>query len=478
MDEAKKCSEEIMAREPRSTLDAQVLATEFLSRNLKQKAFLALSSWLEGRPDDTSIFVRSMSLAKEIGDKASVERIMKKASAWLRVHAGDKAVRSSLLTLVRHSGTQDQVKEAIEQTFAWLEEHADDNHVRQAYLIVVRERGNSEQVKKAVDNTLSWLKEHPDDITIRSAFLPLVRDRGFLTIDDIRSALRDAEQWMKQHCPSPLFPQYLTLVRKVRKTEIDIQIGAELVKDLGYEFLNSCNWKDAAQAVDSFARWLSEEKFYAESESIYEKIPTDELPEAVKADVYFGYAMLFLAQAMNLELSPRDRMERLVKAEEKLRDALKAVKGHMARAYLAICLAEQRRPKEAAEEFNHVEWWARHTGMTPVTYTKYSPGKLFAEIAKFYLQFGRFEEAKYWYHRACDEEPKNFANWWGLGRATMGLGAILEERGRFEDAAKLYTDAISGLQKAQQFAPKPLQLPASRDIPQQIAECERRSRPP
>jgi hypothetical protein len=40
-------------------------------------------------------------------------------------------------------------------------------------------------------------------------------------------------------------------------------------------------------------------------------------------------------------------------------------------------------------------------------------------------------------------------------------------------AKKLFSEALLELEKAVEKAPKPLQLPASRDIPDQISKCKR-----
>ena len=468
-EEVEKCSAEILSREPNTTLDCQLLVSELSNRGLKDKAFSVMGLWLKDYPDDRAIFTRYISLAKEKGDENLIKELMDKTTRWLKEHPEDKVIREALLTLVKERGSREEIKKAINDTVSWLKEHPEDNKVREAYLVLIREKGEQEQVKKAINDTVSWLKEHPEDNKTRSVYLTLVRDRGFLKLEDIEQALADAEEWMKKYGPHPLFIDYLALVKKVRKSEIGIVTNFELIKQLGYKFINSCKWEDNIIPINGFARWLSEETCFDESEQIYTNLLKIEIPnKKVKAGVYFGYGMLFLSQVMKLKLTDEERLERLKKAEEKFTEVLKNVKGNMARAYLAIALWEQARFEEAEKEFKHVEWWARN-----VPAVDYSPGKLFFETGKFYFEFNQHEEARFWYDKAAGEEPKNFANWWGLARAKMGLAIILEKKGKVEEARNLFSEALLELEKALEKAPKPLQLPASREIPNQISECKK-----
>jgi len=467
--EVEKCSEEILSREPIIALDCQLLVSELLNRGDKNMAFEVINAWLKEHPDDGMIFSRYVSFVREKADEKLTRDIIGKTSEWLKDHPNDKNVLEAFLTLVRTRGSQEQIKKAIEETTKWLTEHPDDNKVRESFLVLVREKGEQEQVEKAINETASWLKNHPEDKKIRSVYLSLVRDRGFLRLEDIKRAVDDAEGWMEKYGPHPLFPDYLTLVKKVRKSEIGIETNAELIKQLGYMFTSSCNWEDSILLIDSFARWLSEEKFFGESEQIYDKLSKMEIhSKKVKSDVYFGYGMLFISQAINQKLTYQERLEKLKKAEERFKVALENVKGHLARAYLGISLWEQKRFKEAEKEFKHAEWWARN-----VPTTGYSPGKLFFEIGKFYLEFDRFKEAKFWYEKATEEEPRNFANWWGLAKAKIGSAIILKKQGMVVEAKDLFFEALSDLEKAVENAPHPLQLPASRDVPNQISQCKK-----
>lgn len=106
-------------------------------------------------------------------------------------------------------------------------------------------------------------------------------------------------------------------------------------------------------------------------------------------------------------------------------------------------------------------------------YGDYHPGRLPYKIGNVYLTFNRYEEAIFWLKIAIREEPENFANWWNLGYAKMKLAFDLEEIRSREETKYLLVEALSELETAWEKAPKPLQLPASKEIPEQIAECKK-----
>jgi len=273
---------------------------------------------------------------------------------------------------------------------------------------------------------------------------------------------------MLNHGPNPVFKDYLALFKKVRKSSIDITADLALVKQLGYQSISSLDLKKDAEQIGDFAKWLSYEKFVEEGKKIYDRLlSTEDLWPSTKKEVYFGYGMLFLGQGMDQGSPQEKRTMKLVEAEKYFRETLKIWKGDMARAYLAISLLGQKRFEEANNEFRHVEWWARNGREID-----YSPGKLFSEIGKFHLEFAYYAEAKYWFSRALGEE-KMFANWWGSARAKMGIAFDLKRRGRVREARSLFVEALLELENALKDRPAPFQLPASRDIPDQIQSCKR-----
>jgi len=107
------------------------------------------------------------------------------------------------------------------------------------------------------------------------------------------------------------------------------------------------------------------------------------------------------------------------------------------------------------------------------TYGNFHPGRLLYKIGNVYLEFNRYKDAIDRLKKAIEEEPEDFTNWWKLGHAKMKLAFIKEERGFHKEAKDLFVEALSELETAWEKADKPLQLPASREIPAQIEECKR-----
>ena len=548
-EEAEKCSEGILLRTPNTSLDCQFIVSELLNKGFEDRAFSTITVWLEEYPEDKTIFTRYLSLVKDKGSKEQIEALIEETSLWLKDHPDDYKVRVSYLTLVKEKGNQEKIEEAIEDTTKWLKDHPEDNTVREAWLVLIRDKGNQEQIRRGIGDTISWLKVHPEDNKIRSVYLSLVRDEGFFE-EDIKPALDNMEQWMKKHGPHPLFQDYLPLIEKIIKTEIDIDIDIELVKQFGYEFINSCKWEYNIRLIRGFADWLSREKFFDRAEQIYEKLLKTKMRNLERSMIYFSYGKMFFGQAMNLEFSNEERMEKLKKAEEKFREVLEVrLQHHMAHAFLAITLKELGEDYEAKYEFNHAEWLAPFDekrkmlfiGSIPPKlelknildnynipneikdifeaegkalsknafvkkkkkiknrwvikdsesyyliieekmgldiaklsiYGDYHPGRLPYKIGNVYLTFNRYEEAIFWLKIAIREEQENFANWWNSGYAKMKLAFDLEEIRSREETKYLLVEALSDLETAWKKAPKPLQLPASKEIPEQITECKK-----
>jgi tetratricopeptide (TPR) repeat protein len=355
---------------------------------------------------------------------------------------------------------------------------------------------------------------------------------------------------MKKYGSHFLFRDYLPLVDKIRKTKIDVGINVELIKQFGYAFINSCEWKHNIRPIKNFADWLRREKIFGDAEQIYERLIKEEMRNLEKSAVYLSHGKMFLAQAMNLEFSNEERLKKLKRAEEKFRETIKTHKGHhMAHAFLAITLKELGEDKEAEKEFELAEWWApideerkmvfiksipsrlklknildnyiipneikdifeaegktlsenafvkketkiknrwgikdnesyyliieekiRSNTARLNIYGNYHPGRLPSTIGNAHLKFNRYEEAIFWLKIAIREEPENSLDWWWLGYAKMKLAFDLEEIRSREETKYLLVDALSDLETAWEKAPKPLQLPASKEIPEQIAKCKK-----
>jgi len=464
----KRCSDEILLRSPLTTSDCQILVSEHQNRK-DGKAIPTMELWLKNNSDDGAVLARYISQIRESGDEKQVKDAMAKAEEWTPKHPEDTAVRQAYIALIKKKGSKQQADKVIEEIALWLEEHPYAGQVYQTFIELVRDRCEREdRIEKTISDVSSWLKSHEENTNVRTVYLSLVTKKGFLKTDDIECALRDTESWMLNHGPNPVFKDYLALFKKVRKSSIDITADLALVKQLGYQSISSLDLKKDAEQIGDFAKWLSYEKFVEEGKKIYDRLlSTEDLWPSTKKEVYFGYGMLFLGQGMDQGSPQEKRTMKLVEAEKYFRETLKIWKGDMARAYLAISLLGQKRFEEANNEFRHVEWWARNGREID-----YSPGKLFSEIGKFHLEFAYYAEAKYWFSRALGEE-KMFANWWGSARAKMGIAFDLKRRGRVREARSLFVEALLELENALKDRPAPFQLPASRDIPDQIQSCKR-----
>jgi len=463
-EKAKNYADAILLLEPENSLDCQLLINGFVEGKQLQKAISTAEAWLLANRNDSSVRTRYISLVEDNGTPEQADKVIEETRAWL-LENEDSSVRTRYISLVDARGSDKQVEEVIDETEAWLLEK-ENSAVRTRHISLVRKKGSDEQLKRAIINSMIWLKDSNSDIF--SAYLSLVRDRDFLDPEIIKRTLTNTEERMKKDKTQidQLFLGYLSMVRKIRKTKIDVLVDIDLVKNFGYQYISSCN---SLVPINDFARWLSEEKFFDDSIEIFEKLSKEEkLSNKIKREIHFGFGMAYLGQAMNPHLADYQHLNALKKSEEQFREVVRINKGDIARSYLAIVLREQKQFEEAAREFKHVEWWSRNGRYVP-----YSPGKLFSEIGKFYRKFNRYGEAIFWYEKAINEEPDVFANWWGLGRARMGMAEELIKQKKDIHAEKMLNRALKELETALEKSPRPLQLPASRDLPDQIAKCKK-----
>jgi tetratricopeptide (TPR) repeat protein len=465
----KKCSDEILLRSPLTPSDCQILVSEHQNRK-DGKAVPTMELWLKNNPDDGAILARYVHQIRESGDEKQVKCAIAKAEEWTPKHPEDTAVRQAYIALVKKKGSREQADKLIEEIASWLEEHPYANQVYQTFIELVGDRCEQEDtIKKTIRDANSWLKDHEENTNVRTVYIQLIGKKGFIGTEDIVRALADTENWMRKYGPNPIFKDYLAhLVKKVTKGSIGIIINPNVVKELGNKSISSCDWKDDSEFVDGFARWLSYEGFFEESENIYRKLISQDLWWERKADMLFGYGMLFMSKTMNQKHDTQASLENLERAERLFEEALAVNRDHIAAlAFLAISLKEQGFFAESAEAFKDAEWLSRN----PSRRVKWTSGKLFSEIGKFYLEFGRYVEAKEWFSKALSE-AQIFPHWWGLARANLGIATDLKRRGRIREAKSLFAEALLELENALKDRPAPFQLPASRDIPNQIQTCK------
>ncbi|RSN76259.1 hypothetical protein [Candidatus Methanodesulfokora washburnensis] len=349
-------------------------------------------------------------------------------------------------------------------------EGIEDPEILVRYLSSEKKYANDkERIKNAIIRIWAYLQSHPEDKVVRQAYLSFITEKGFFNLEDIKVALEDAEKWMKQFGPIPLFDNYITVILKIKKTGINIKIDTDLVTQLGYSYINSAEGNP--RVIRDFAKYLATEKRFDEAQKIYENLLKIKTNPETKSSIYFTYGQMLLGQAMTMEPSSIERMEKLKKAEEKFRKAFKINNLHyMALVFLSITLKEEGKEEDAKKKLEKAEKIARK--FKKARQEKFSAGEIPYKIGVFYLEFDRYEDAIYWLEMACNEEPENFANWWRLGYAKKKYALLLKEQSR-EEYKRFLSEALSDLEISWKKAPKLLQLPASEDIPNLIAECKK-----
>jgi tetratricopeptide (TPR) repeat protein len=199
-----------------------------------------------------------------------------------------------------------------------------------------------------------------------------------------------------------------------------------------------------------FAAWLRDHNHQDEAHVIYSPLiyraPRD-------FGAHYGYGRLLL------------NLEEYEKAAEQFREALRIHKGHqMAHDGLAqvLCglgkLAEQKgRVEEANQHFMKAEREFRQA-LYWADAQEESQAIFYTHLGWFYIDRGSYPEALEAFKSAMDEDPNCFLNYWGQGRALIGLG-------QFQAAAE-------ALHTALEKAPEDLQPPASEEIPELLRQCQ------
>jgi tetratricopeptide (TPR) repeat protein len=205
-----------------------------------------------------------------------------------------------------------------------------------------------------------------------------------------------------------------------------------------------------------YTNWLRDHDYVSEAEVSYQgllDIPEDQTTKPLLRMAQYGYGMLFL------------KLEQYDAAVVRLREVLKTNGRHqmahdgLARAEVGLgAFAEHEGRREEAKrhfvqaerEFRQAIYWAGKQDL--------SQGIFYTHLAWFYLDRGRYSEALKGFESALNEDPEFFGNYWGVGRALMGLG-------EFQLAA-------NALRAALEKATGDLQPPASEEIPKLLAQCQ------
>jgi tetratricopeptide (TPR) repeat protein len=409
--------------------------------------FIGDALWSLGKEENT------LEIYKEIKDMGTdYEKVIAETIYWfLSVH---KSMKNTFIK-----------REAIS-----IKNLQDNFQILARYLASEKRYGDEERIKKAIAIGSSYLKSNPEDKVIRQAYLELVRKKGLFDIEVIKQALEDAEEWMKKHSSNQLFQDYICFVENIKKKGLNVEINVDQVKEFGYKFINSIKDGRNAQAIIDFANYLTAEKYFDEAGKIYENLLKIKTDPKTKSNIYFSYGQMLLGQAMNLEFTKVERLEKLKEVEEKFRKAFRINTMHyMALVFLFITLKEQRR-EDVEKIFKDAEAIMRRVKKKKKE--KASLGEISYKIGNFYLKFDRYEDAIYWLRLARQKDLENFVNWWKLGEAKIKHALILKEKGFHEQSKDLLNKSLSNLKTSLEKAPKFLQLPASKEIPELIRKCE------
>jgi len=431
------------------------------------------SAWLASHPDDSSVRTAYLGLVERKGTPGQTERVLKETSAWLASHPDDNYVRTAYLGLVERKGTPGQTERVLKETSAWLASHPDDSSVRTAYLGLVERYSSERDQARVIHDTSAWLASHPDDNYVRTAYLGLVERKG--TPGQTERVLKETPTWLHAHPNatdvwtrfisyliaserfddaralaeeiisihsrnSNVVTHYLHLMQNHLEEERTRELYGSLIKLFPRDIVIRSVW----------ARWLTTVNSGEEAEKVFKALIAEH-PKSF--DPHYGYGRLLLD------------MERYGEAADQFRQVLKIHPGHaMAHDGLAAALqglgrraeglhddSEAARLFTAAErEFKSAIYWAGVAQDRQAIF--------FTHLGWFYVDRKRWSDALAAFDQAAKEDPEYFGNYWGKGRAFVGLGQ--------------WRDALHALQTTLEKAPNTLGPPASDDISQLIERCE------
>jgi tetratricopeptide (TPR) repeat protein len=301
---------------------------------------------------------------------------------------------------------------------------------------LVERRGTAERIRRVLGEAGAWLLADPNATDVWTRLISdLVASKRF---DDARAL---AEEAVAIHLADfNLATHYLSLMQG----QLDEATTREFYGSLLKRFPRDTTIRN------SWAKWLTTVNSRDEAEDVLKAL----VSEHTKSFSHrYAYGRLLM------------EMERYGEAAEQFREVLKIHRGHaMARDGLALALqglawrAEQSSDDaEAARLLRMVE----REFKSAIYWAEVAHGKraiFFTHLGWFYVNRRRWTDALGAFEQATDESPEYFGNYWGKGRALVGL-----ERWR---------DAACALRTALEKSPDNLGPPASDDIPQLIERCE------
>ena len=476
---AEECVDAALARAPVTAGDCNMLLKLCRERGRERDALPAIAKWVHEHPDSCGARPASLSLVEHYGTRNDVEEALKETSTWLGDHPEDTFVRGRYLGLVERQGTAKQVECVLQETSTWLGDHPENTSVYTAYLGLVERQGTTEQVECVLQETNTWLATHLEDVNVRAALISMVGRKGSDKAKE--TMIHNSQIWLSEHTAAKevwgaLIATLIHLDRQPEAVETTLKAFSyhpnnpnltehylRFVQESGDEQMVRKLYKNLITKYPrnrhfriEFAAWLRDQDYNNEAEVLYKeliKLPTNKTIRQLRQRTHYGYAQLLL------------KLERHDEARKQFRQVLKIHKGHqmahdgLARTLHGLGKSVEQEGKtaeanqyfaDAEREFHQAIYWA---GVN-----EKSQAVFYTHLGWFCVDREQYTTALESFYSAMEEDPEFFGNYWGLGRALVGLG-------QFQAAA-------NALRMALEKAPEDFQPPASDEIPELLRQCQ------
>jgi tetratricopeptide (TPR) repeat protein len=465
--------DEALMLEPASTLDCYTMIGLYRECGRERDVLHPLAEWIRKNPDLHGGRDAYLGLVERYGAKEERDALINETSAWLALHPEDANVRQRYLGLVERKGDSEQVGRVVRETSAWLALHNDDNFVRTIYLGLVERKGAPEQVERVLQETRTWLALHPEDVSVRERYLGLVERAG--NAEQVEQVLQKTRTWLAQHSLARrVWEALIALLIRSNRAEEAAETALEAIshhpndKNLIVHYMHLFSDSEDEQVIrrmygklieayprDSripshMAAWLRDHNHPDEARALYKSLIA-RFPREFRSRYGYGRLLLSLGEFQQ--------------AIERFRQALKIHKGHqmahegLAQAWRGLGdLAEKEGKQDEAnkhfmmadQEFRRALYWADINEQPQAIF--------YTNLGWFYIDRGRYTEALEAFGSAMNDDPDHFGNYWGVGRAWIGLG-------QFQTAA-------AALRTALEKAPEDFQPPASEEIAELLKQCQ------
>jgi tetratricopeptide (TPR) repeat protein len=431
-------------------------------------------AWLAAHPDDNYVRTAYLGLVERKATPEQTERVLQETGAWLAAHPDDNSVLTPYLGLVERKATPEQTERVLQETGAWLAAHPDDNYVRTAYLGLVERKATPAQTERVLQETCAWLAAHPDDNSVLTPYLGLVERRG--TPEQTGRVLQETAAWVRAHpTATDVWVRFISYLCRFEKFDDARALVEEAVRihsansnlvrhylsltrdrldetatrHLYLSLIRMCP-RDSLLKIE-WARWLRTHNYQDEAEDVFKTLIAEH-PKSSKHLYPYGRLLL--------------DMQRYGEAADQFRRVLAIHHGHHAMAHDGLAQAVRgltRRAEEAADhsEAARLAVSAEREFKSAIRWAGVANDRsaiIFTHLGWFYVDRKRWRDALGAFDQAANKNPEHFGNYWGQGRAFVGL-----ERWR---------DAARALRTALEKAPDPLGPPASDDIRELIELCE------